>query len=126
VVRFVSLLLCHPWERAPRYPLYRSMGEPHCQSGHYGEDTNLLLLPRIEHQLLDRPASSVGRLAMLTGLPTPPMCMFLKINSTRFVVGLKVHASGKEVLLSSIWNLLCGPFTSHLGLGLTGFNTKIR
>jgi hypothetical protein len=47
VVSFTHLPL-YPQENRSRYPLYRRMDGTQGQSGHYGEQKNLILLPGIE------------------------------------------------------------------------------
>jgi hypothetical protein len=42
------------WGNCSWYPLYRRLGGPQSRSGRYGEEKNLLPLPRIETRLLGR------------------------------------------------------------------------
>lgn len=73
VIPGLNLCLCHenlwgsgwrcvviftPPTALPQYPLYRRVGGPQCQSGHYGEEENLLpLLGTEPHSLVIQPTA---------------------------------------------------------------------
>ena len=38
--------------KVPRHPVSKSLGGPHSQSGHFGEEKNLLPLPGIQSQII--------------------------------------------------------------------------
>ena len=38
--------------KAPQHPVSKSLGRPHSHSGHFGEEKNLLPLPRILSQII--------------------------------------------------------------------------
>jgi hypothetical protein len=62
----------YPWVDIPRYSLYRREPRPQRQSGRYGEEKNLLLMPGIECSFLDplsrNPVSLLTELSQLPNL----------------------------------------------------------
>jgi hypothetical protein len=64
------------WYASYSYPmaLYRWLGGPHRQSECYGEEKNLLPLPRIEPQLFGQPAHN------LAAIPTEVCWLHFKLH----------------------------------------------
>ena len=62
VSHLLHVLATLPCGKETCYPLNSKPGEPHNQSGHFGEEENLLTLLRFEPQIIQSVASSLYRL----------------------------------------------------------------